>query len=455
MVMGTIHGAKGAGQAALWVLAALFAMNLLNYIDRFILAAVLQQVQEELNIKDAQGGLLSTAFLLSYAIFSPFTGWLGDRWPRKYLVSAGVGVWSLATFGSGLVTTSGQMMAARCFLGIGEASYATLAPSLIGDFFRRGQRNRALTIFYLAIPIGAALGYFLGGQIAAVHGWRVAFFAVGLPGLAVAIAALAIPEPRRGGTEEIDEESLQRHEALPLSWGIYAKLFRNKSYLFNAMAMAMFTFALGGLQLWAPKFLAENRIVAEAETKEQSRRDANARANTLLAGAVGLSGLLGTGLGGLLADRLVRRWRSAAYFKVSGISMLAGSPFILAALLVQNEWAIFLCLLIGLILAFMNFGPSNAIIINVTDPKIRAAAFAINIFVIHFLGDIPSPPLMGLISDWTESLFWGLSITIPAMVASGIFFCLGAPFMEADQEAVLRELRSSDAKNAAEKQCCT
>src|SRR5262249_11396513 len=205
-----------------------------------------------------QAGLMATIFFVSYAIFSPVFGWLGDRMPRKYLLAIGVGIWSLATFGAGLAVSYAQMVLARSVLGIGEAAYATLAPTLIADLFVREKRNRALAIFYLAIPIGAALGYVLGGWIVAHHeslhilprledalatltgrprftaeegrGWRMAFFVVGLPGLIVAFLALFIPEPRRGAPEAVADEDLLRHEALPSSWRGYCPLLPNLFY---------------------------------------------------------------------------------------------------------------------------------------------------------------------------------------------------------------------------------
>jgi MFS family permease len=462
--------------AAYWVLAALFAMNLLNYVDRFILAAVIPPVQRSLGFEqsDAKAGFLSTIFFVSYAVFSPAMGWLGDRVTRKYLLAVGVGVWSLATFGSGLAESYGGMLLARSVLGIGEATYATLAPTLIADLFPRERRNRALAIFYVAIPVGAALGYILGGLIAEHHehllllprleaaleqltgrqfeeasrGWRMAFFVVGLPGLAVALAALLIPEPRRGATEDVDEADLLRYESLPMSGRIYRTLLGNRSYVFNSLAMAMFTFALGGLQWWTPAYLHSGAKGMDL-----------AAANLGLGVVVVISGLVSTPLGAWLADRLAVR-RKGAYFLLSGWTMLAAVPFVLAALLVALPGAqplvVFGLILAGLLLAFLNYGPSNAIIVNVTTPRIRAAAFAVNIFVIHFLGDIPSPYIMGAISDWTRAvgfaddarhgLFWGLSITLPAMALSGFFFLLGTCHLEADQEAVLQELRKGASK---------
>jgi MFS family permease len=479
-----------SSRAANWTLAALFAMNLLNYIDRFILAAVLGPVQESLHIENdmAKAGFLTTIFFVSYAIFSPVVGILGDRMPRKYLLAIGIGIWSLATFGSGLVYSYGEMVAARSVLGIGEAAYATLAPALIGDLFPRAKRNRALAIFYIAIPIGAALGYVIGGAINAHHeklhilplveqglsaitgrqfadgkGWRLAFFVVGVPGLLVAIFALLLPEPQRGGKEGVDEADLAHMHTPPLAWKTYSTLLHNRSYVYNTLGMAMFTFALGGLQSWTPKYLTagENEAVQRADEEnkkelDETHKKALEAANQGLGLSVLAAGLIGTPLGAWLADRFARRFKGA-YFWVSGVAMIIAAPFILIALVTARYGGpnpvIFGSIAIGLILSFLNYGPSNAIIINVTVPNLRAAAFAINIFLIHFLGDIPSPSAMGAVADLTRSLgwaaddktslFWGLSITIPAMLLSGLFFCLGGPHLEADQDAVIKELKSA------------
>jgi MFS family permease len=423
------------------VLAVLTAMNLLNYVDRYILAAVLKPVQEGLGFPNdnARAGSLTTIFFVSYALFSPVVGWLGDRVTRKYLLAVGVAVWSVATFLSGWAQNYGQMLLARSVLGVGEASYAILAPTLISDMFTRSRRNTALTIFYIAIPVGAALGYGLGGWLYTLHDhdWRPGFRVVGLPGLLVAFAALFLPEPRRGATELAEEGDGAAHSAaLPLSAKVYWALAYNRSFVLNTLGMATMTFALGGLQSWAPTYLSAGEGSLPLD-----------RVNFYLGVAVVLSGLIGTPLGGWLADRIARRW-SGAYFLVSGFGMLASAPIIFVALASRNPILVFGGIGLGLTLAVFNFGPTNAINVNVVPPHIRAAGIAVNLFLIHLLGDIPSPYIIGAVSDWMRDpndprvgLFWGVSLTVPVLVLSGLLFCLGARYLKADQEAVVRAMR--------------
>ncbi len=429
--MGSASAAgSSARSTAYYTLAMLTAMNLLNYLDRYVLAALLKPLGEELHLNKAQLGWVVASFLIGYTVFSLGVGWLGDRVPRKYLLATGVGVWSLATFGSGLVRSYEEMLIVRAVVGIGEATYATLAPALISDLFPRERRNWALTIFYTTIPIGAALGYAVGAGLEAWAGWRVAFCAVGLPGLAVALSALALREPARGSSEGVSEEERARYDRQPLSPGTYLGLLRNPSFVFLTLAMAMNAFALGGLQPWIPTFLAEGRGM-----------DLNG-ASLRLGVVVVLSGLIGTPVGGWLSGRLGKRY-PGAYFWVSGLGMLASAPIILAGLLSRQPGLIFGCILVGLTLALMGYGPSNTILVNVTVPKVRAAAVSVNLFCLHTLGDIPSPVAIGTISDLTGgNLLLGLLLTVPALVLSGLFYCLGARYLVGDQEAVLQKMRS-------------
>jgi predicted MFS family arabinose efflux permease len=421
------------------VLATLTAMNLLNYIDRYILASVIKPVQDDLHIEDHQAGIVASVFLVSYSIFCAPVGWLGDRVPRKYIVAIGVGVWSLATFFSGEVQSYEQMVAARIVLGIGEAAYAVLAPGIISDLFTRSRRNRMLTIFYLAMPIGASLGYILGGQIEAHYGWRDAFHIVGLPGLALALVALLLPEPPRGGTELAEEGEAGREDRAVATPGEYLGLVRNRSYVLTTLGTAMMSFALGGLQFWIAKYLSVG-------PDDWPRHKVALVLGIVVAG----SSLVGTSVGGLLADLMAKR-NPGAYFWVSGLGMFAGVPFFVIALFSHSYAVIFIALFISLTFGVFNFGPSMTILVNVTRPHIRAAAVAINLLLIHWLGDIPSSWMVGLVADLTRppgefgektGLFWGLTIMVPAMLLSGLFFCLGARYLKDDQDAVVTAMRA-------------
>jgi MFS family permease len=484
-------------RAAWFTLAVMFAMNLLNYIDRYIVSAVVENVQKEFAIDDETASWLNTWFLLSYSIFCPIIGWLGDRLPRRILLGSGVGVWSLATVLSGKATSFFWMCAARGLLGIGEATYIAIAAGYLSDLFPRSRRNQAITIFYIAIPVGAAMGYLLGGAIAAASGWRMAFYVVGFPGLVVALTAFFLPEPIRGATEEASEESLLAAQGQNITWRAYLPLLTNRSYVLNALGMACLSLALVGLNFWAPKFVANNKYLrlspaaalekakafrdqqATPQTVEESliksavdklqqpssssssvpaptpadfekqfpdelRKAALARANGFLGPVVGLSGLIGTMMGGWLADRLLRRLRGA-YFWLCGLGMLAGIPFVLTAFLVQNELVIYLCLFLGLTCCFMNYGPSNTIIVNVTMPTIRAGANAINAAFINLFGAIPSAWMMGLVSDASGNLLWGMMTALPAMALSGLFYCLGARYLGTDEDAVVRAVQAQGA----------
>src|SRR5688500_16241879 len=184
-------------------LALLFGVNFLNYIDRYVIAAVLPLIQAEFALDDARSGYILSMFVLVYMAASPFTGWMGDRWPRRYLVGGGVLLWSLATVASGLAATYRQLLVARSFIGIGEAGFGAVSPTIISDLFPKERRGRMLAYFYVAIPVGSALGYLLGGAVGESHGWRAACFVAGAPGILLGLLALRMYEPTRGAAEGV------------------------------------------------------------------------------------------------------------------------------------------------------------------------------------------------------------------------------------------------------------
>jgi hypothetical protein len=224
--------------------------------------------------------------------------------------------------------------------------------------------------------------------------------------------------------------------------GEYVGLLRNRSYVLNTLGMAMMSFALGGLQFWIAKYLSVG-------PGDMPRKDVT----WWLGVVVAASSLVGTSSGGLLGDWLSKR-TSGAYFLVSGLGMFAGVPFYLVALFSHSYPVIFVSIFISLSFGVFNFGPSNAILVNVTRPHIRAAAVAANLLMIHWLGDIPSSWMVGLVADATRppgefgekvGLFWGLTLMVPAMLLSGLFFCWGVRYLKADQDAVVRAMRAEAA----------
>lgn len=376
------------------VFAVLFGMSLLDFIDRWTLAGVLSRLQPDLGISDTDAGSLSAFFLISYCLISPFMGWAGDRYRRTRLLALGVGIWSLATIGTGMARNLTELRVARSILGIGEATYGVLAPTLLMDVFARSKRARVLSLYYLAMPLGYAIGIKLGGSIAEATGnWRLAFYVVGIPGLFAALGALFLPEPVRGQSEGFDLEKLRKRERVGPALADYRDLSLNSSYTYSVFGMAAFTFAFGGLAYWLPTYLERVKGLPKSDV------------DTLVALTGFFAAIIGMNGGGWLADKLSPRV-PGALFVVSGTSMLLAVPCIVFGLLARSPAIIATWLFLAQMLMFANIGPTNAVIANVVLPNLRATAYAISTFFIHFLGDVWSPWLMGLVSDLFGSPSW-------------------------------------------------
>jgi MFS family permease len=388
-------------------LAILTTINFLNYIDRYVLPAVFEPVKHELHLTDTQLGLLNLAFMITYSATSPVFGRFGDLFVRKYLIAFGVSVWSFATAGAGLARGFWQMFLPRTFVGVGEASYATMAPAIITDFYEEERRGRALAVFYAAIPAGTALGYVLGGVLSSTFGWRSAFFAVGLPGLLFAFLALLIREPRRGASDIAQPGA---DCAPPSLWATYGMLFLNRTYVVVTIGFIAYTFALGGLAAWAPAFLERYRGMSTAD------------AGRIFGGMTVVSGFLGTFAGGFLGDYLLRYTKNS-YLWVSGLCLFAGAPITAIGLTASNPHIYLPAIFMAEFFLFLNTGPLNAVVLGCVPAQIRATAMAVNIFFIHMLGDAISPAVIGAVSDRTN-LQIGVMITPPVMILSGMILLL-------------------------------
>ncbi|MGA2584007.1 MAG: MFS transporter [Tepidisphaeraceae bacterium] len=406
-------------------LVLLLSINLFNYVDRYVLAAVEPKIQAalfpDLSANDPHAlsmmGLLGTAFIVSYMVAAPLLGWLADRYSRWMLCGISVLIWSLATGGSGLAPTFAAMLAMRLFVGIGEAGYGPAAPTIISDLYPIKRRGSVLAWFYMAIPVGSALGYGLGGVIGSAFGWRRAFFAVTPPGLLLGILCFFMRDPPRGAVDTSHVSSRRAHLQ------DYLALLRNRSYLLDTAGMTAMTFAMGGISYWMPRYVASERHAADLGT-----------ANLIFGAITVVAGIAATLLGGIAGDKLRPRF-PGSYFLVSAIGILISCPFILLMLYVPFP-AAWVMIFLAEFWLFFNTGPSNTILANVTHPTVRASAFAVNIFLIHLLGDAISAPILGNIAGhfgWSAAF----GVVTATTAVAGILWLIGVPHLAPDTEAAL------------------
>lgn len=406
-----------ANPGARAALALLLGINLFNYIDRFVLAAVEPNIRATFFASGdpnamAMTGLLAPAFLVTYMLSAPVLGLLADRFSRWLIVGICVILWSFATAASGFALTFVALFATRIFVGIGEGGYGPAAPTILADYFTQQTRGRIMAIFCAAIPVGSALGYVLGGVINHQLGWRWAFYLVAIPGIILGLICFFQKDPRTRTGFSQERKRAGKDD--------YLALLRTRSFVFNCLAQTAMTFALGGLAFWMSAYLIFRNQSPESATP-------------IFGGITVVAGLLSTLLGGFVADRLQKRF-SGSYFLVSGIGMLLAFPLFIGMLYAPFPLA-WVFLFGSVFFVFLNTGPSNAALANVAGPKVRATAFALNILVIHFFGDAFSPPLLGLIAGRSNMNAAFLVISL-AMLIAGVIWLFGMKYLAADTAAV-------------------
>jgi MFS family permease len=396
----------------------LLAINLFNYIDRQILAALEPDIRATFFAANdvhamTKTGLLGDAFFVTYMISAPILGLLADRFSRWIIVGSAVILWSLASGGSGLAATFAILFATRILVGIGEGGYGPAAPTIIADVFPIQTRGRVMAIFYTAIPVGSALGYVIGGVVGAHMGWRWAFYLVTPPGLLLGILCFLQRDPRIGAQPGVQESPRRRLRD-------YVNLFRTRSYLINCVAQTLMTFVTGGLGFWVSAYL-------------RYRNQSPNVGMTIFGLITVVAGLLSTLLGGVVADRLRSRF-AGSYFWVSGIGMLIACPFFLATLYTPFP-AAWIPMFFAIFFLFVNTGPSNTALANVSLPAVRATAFAVNILVIHALGDVQAFWLLGYIGGHTNMHVAFLFVS-GIIFLSGLVWLIGVKYLAADTAAV-------------------
>jgi MFS family permease len=495
----TSPGPASVAPRAGLALALLLSINLFNYIDRQVLSAVLPKLELDAALFRPNDpwlkfklGSLTTAFLVSYMVMSPIFARLADKRSRWTLVGVGVILWSLASGGSGLAIGFWALLLTRCLVGVGEAAYGPVAPAMLSDMYPEKKRGKILAWFYVAIPVGSALGFVIGGTIADTSwGWRGAFQVVVLPGLLLGALCFLMKEQKTGLNDDKPTETAE-------GWRpILRELKKIRSFVLCCAGMTCTTFVLGGVAAWAPYYIFEREarfevtaekidglaalkatdgtpVVAPAvieklkllvspaqmtssdlkakleastltrEEKEQYRSRifegvtasdsiSLGRVNLIFGGIVVIGGLVATLFGGWLGDFLRERI-SGSYFLVCGYGALAAFPCFVLMLYVPFPFAWGLLFLVVFFL-FVNTGPANTILANVTRHRIRAKAFGINILVIHLLGDAISPPVIGLIADLADLGIALLSISVLILLA-GILWVMGAKHLDAETRQI-------------------
>ncbi len=388
------------------ILALLTGINLFNYLDRQVVAAVGDPMKAALSIDDEQLGLLGQAFMWSYMLTSPIFGRLGDRSSRKGLIALGVLIWSAATAASGLMHTFSQMWWARAAVGIGEASYYALGVTILDDLTPPARKGRIFAIFNSAVPIGSALGFILGGLLEARFNWRVAFFLSGAPGAFLAILVLFIQEPER-------QERKEHAPAVPLMAALGA-ISRSPRFLWTTVGFTAQTFALGGFAYWAPKYLT--RVLGYP----------NSDANVGFGAVVVLTGLGGTALGGWLLDRGGTSSRSERALKLSALATAAAAPFAFACLLLGSPRGFFLTNAMAQLAIFFTISPISETLLSSVPASTRATAMGLSITVGHLLGDMISLWLIGRLSDRTHELGMSMMVLPIALTVNAVAWWIAA-----------------------------
>ncbi len=419
-----VSGEQAAGRvsrAASSVFWVMFAINLFNYLDRYVLPAALSKIQTEFGLSDTKAGALSTAFLLVYAVAAlPLSIW-ADRGVRKNVISVCVAIWSVATCLSGFATGFWTMFGSRALVGIGEAGYYPAGTSLLSDYYPRAARARVMSKWGAGSLIGLAIGFSLGGILAGSLGWRAAFFITGLPGLLFALLAWRMREPVRGAADGWRRANASTGQP----FGPQVRLILRTRTVVVGILLQVFAFwVLGAAAYWLPVYL--QRAYGFKEGK----------AGTVSGAVLVVAGIAGVLLGGALADKLTERWASGRIL-ACGITLAIGAPCFALAV-TRNGFGTFLPLFFASALFLsMYSGPLTALSQDVVPPAVRALVVSLTLLIGHLFGDVTSPLIVGVISDHLGGGAHGLSrallITCPAMLlCAGIVGLVGSRYVAHD-----------------------
>lgn len=366
----------------IFALSVLLAINAMNFFDRNILGAVGELVREDWELSDTQLGWLGTSFTLLYAAVGVPLGRWADRGNRSRILAGGVLVWSLLTAASGLARNFTQLFVVRLGVGVGEATCAPAASSLIGDLVPATGRARAMAVFMLGLPLGIALSFAVSSEVAHRYGWQTAFYVAGLPGLLCAVAVLWIVEPPRGGTEE-HAIGARRREGSP-----YWLLLSTPTLLWIILSGALHNFnmyAIGGFQ--SPFLMRYHGASVQV-------------AGWITMLTFGLSGIPGLLIGGWLGD-VARRWRANGRMLIGAIALLLSAPltYLAFACTAGNTVGFVAFMSAGCCAMYVYYSTVYSTLHDVVEPSLRGTAMALYFCAMYFFGASFGPLTMGFLSD--------------------------------------------------------
>ncbi|MHC4605880.1 MAG: spinster family MFS transporter [Planctomycetota bacterium] len=412
-----------------FALIVVFLANFLNYMDRMLVAAFEEEVQKQFGVGSGRFGLLWTAFTVGYMITAPFIGYFADRIRRTWLFALCIAVWSGATIGCGLTKESYWIFVVlRVLVGVGEAGCLVIGPTLLADYFPRRARGRILSVFFLGVPLGGALGYMMAGWV----GWELAFFAAGLPGLVLAGLIALLREPHRGATEAASVEELTRVVPPSASLRSYVDLLKTRTLLFIILAQALAAFTLAPMLMFSTGFFEGHGMTKTEVT-------------TLLGFIVLIGGPLGNFLGGWLGDK-TRGRDPGSYALLAAVGYSTALPSLVIGLHLVPHPLSYVLLFLGLTMLFASMPLVNTQLANVVHPSQRAVAFALAVFIMHALGDALSTPLFGVVKSLKGDDLFAFTVFPFALLIGAVFCILARNSAGRDVAAALARLERDRTK---------
>ncbi|XP_044079349.1 protein spinster homolog 3 isoform X2 [Siniperca chuatsi] len=430
--------------------AVLCYINLLNYMERYTIAGVLTDIQKFFVVSDSTAALLQTVFICSFLLLAPLFGYLGDRYNRKYIMIGGLSVWLVTAAGSSFVTESlfWLLMLLRAMVGIGEASYSTIAPTIIADLFTGAQRSVMICVFYIFIPVGSGLGYITGAGIATFTGdWRWALRITPILGaVGLVLLVFLCPNPPRGAAETHGEGVTAQSSYLE----DVKYLLKNKSYVWSSLGVTATAFLTGALAFWTPTFLSRAQVT-QGLRPACIKEPCDPTDSYIFGGVTVVTGILGGCLGTVLS-RWFRDKVPNADPLICAVGLLGSAPCLFIAIFVASASipATYVFIFLGEVLISLNWAVLADILLYVVIPTRRSTAEALQITFGHLLGDAGSPYLVGAISDaiiksksetrdWSfPSLKYSLLVCPFVGVVGGLFFLMTALYITEDRKSAMQ-----------------